>query len=335
MRQLATIQRILAITPIENADAIECATILGWHVVVKKGEFKVGDLCVYCEIDSVLPPREEFSFLAPKYRIKTVRLRGQISQGICFPLSILPPDDQDILSTEGTDVTELLGITKYDPPVPGAPGVARGNFPSFIPKTDETRLQAYPKFLEKYSTVPFYTSEKLDGTSVTFFIKDNEFHACSRNMDLLFDENTTIWRVAKELDLEGKMRKSGCAEKIAIQGEMVGGKIQSNRLKLPETTIYFFNAYNFEENSYLNFYDFRYLITREMELKTVPIVDVEVLPKYTVDEMVEYSTRKSELNREVWSEGVVWRPLLELMDDRYGRVSFKVINPEYLLQHGE
>ena len=91
MRKLASIQKIKAIQPIEGADAIDHASVLGWQLIVKKNEFNVGDLCVYCEIDSLLPEKPEFEFLRPrKMRIQTIRLRGQISQGICFPLSILP-----------------------------------------------------------------------------------------------------------------------------------------------------------------------------------------------------------------------------------------------------
>ena len=108
-RKLASIQRIKVLEPIANADAIERATVLGWQLVVKKGEFAVGDLCVYCEIDALLPERPEF--LRPrKFLIRTVRLRGQISQGICFPLDILPAGT---LVAEGADVTGALGIVKY------------------------------------------------------------------------------------------------------------------------------------------------------------------------------------------------------------------------------
>src|SRR6056297_506501 len=101
MRKLASIQKIRSLDPIEGADAIERATVLGWQLVVKKGEFKPGDLAVYCEIDSLMPERPEFEFLKPrKMRIRTVRLRGQVSQGICFPLSILP---DDFPAEEGAD----------------------------------------------------------------------------------------------------------------------------------------------------------------------------------------------------------------------------------------
>src|SRR6185503_10263785 len=102
---------------------------------LEKGEFQVGDLAVYCEIDSLLPDRPEFEFLKARgFRIRTIRLRGEISQGICFPLSILPEGTE---ITEGADVTDALGVTKYEPPIPASlSGVMKGGFPSFIPKTD-------------------------------------------------------------------------------------------------------------------------------------------------------------------------------------------------------
>lgn len=139
-RKLASIQRIKALDPIAGADAIERATVLGWERVVKRGEFAVGDLCVCCEIDALLPERPEFEFLRPrKFIIRTVRLHGQISQGICFPLTILPADAP---ITEGADVTAALGVVKHEPPMPAHfSGQARGPFPRYIPKTDETRVQ--------------------------------------------------------------------------------------------------------------------------------------------------------------------------------------------------
>ena len=108
MRKLASIQKIMNLQPIAQADAIEKATVLGWQLVVKKEEFKVGDLVVYCEIDSLMPHRTEFEFLKPRgMRVRTIRLRGQISQGICFPLSILPTDFD---MKEDADCTEYWAL---------------------------------------------------------------------------------------------------------------------------------------------------------------------------------------------------------------------------------
>jgi RNA ligase (TIGR02306 family) len=90
MRKLASIQKVVKVEPIENADSIEKLTVLGWSVVAKIGEFKEGDYCVFCEIDSILPDKPEFEFLRSKrFRIKTCRMRNTLSQGIVFPLSIL------------------------------------------------------------------------------------------------------------------------------------------------------------------------------------------------------------------------------------------------------
>jgi hypothetical protein len=194
MRKLASIRRIDEITPIENADLISCARIEGWEVVVKKGEFKVGDLCVYCEIDSILPDREEFEFLRPrKFRIKTLKLKNQVSQGIIFPLSILG----DKSYKEGTDVTEILGVKKYDPEeesiaivekepvfkgsflkrnfrkytwklkklIKNILGIKPPNddFPSFIHKTDEARVQNCAKALFELQGSDMYITEKAEG----------------------------------------------------------------------------------------------------------------------------------------------------------------------------
>jgi len=168
MRKLASIQRIKSLERIDGADAIEKATVLGWQLVVKKGEFNVGDLCVYCEIDSQMPDRPEFEFLKPRgMRIRTIRLRGQVSQGICFPLSILP---EGITLGEGADCTDVLGISKYEPPIPAClNGIVKGAFPGFIPKTDETRVQVLQHILDEFEGARCYVTEKLDGTSCTFY----------------------------------------------------------------------------------------------------------------------------------------------------------------------
>jgi RNA ligase (TIGR02306 family) len=194
MRKLASIQKIEKVEPHPNADRLELATVLGWQCVVKKGDFKAGDLCVYFEIDSVLPDRPEFEFMRErKFRVRTIKLRGQLSQGLA-----LKPEEAGIKYPErlspGDDVSVLLGVTKYDPEAARERGyVARTAknrkrlkpFPQYIPKTDEPRLQNFPGVLEELKTTPFYITEKLDGCSATYFRDmDGSLVIASRNCTL-------------------------------------------------------------------------------------------------------------------------------------------------------
>lgn len=348
MRNLATIQRIIDIKPIPNADQIMCATVLGWHVVVKKDEFKVGDLCIYFEVDSLLPIRPEFDFLAPRgtkkmfvdgiekqgYRLKTVRLRGQISQGLCIPLSMLDFLPNDVrLTTEGSDVSDILDVIKYEQPLPAQlSGKAKGVLPGYIPKTDETRIQSVPQLLERYQNEKFYVTEKVDGTSVSLFIKDGEFNVAGRNINWLEESNNTYWLIAKQMNIKEKLESLG--SHIVLQGELIGENIQGNRLKQTGQTILFFNAYDMNTGKYLDCVEFM-MLRNKIQIPIVPVLDASFqLPK-TVDGMIALATRKSIINPNVWAEGIVIRSLFEKQDEDIGRLSFKAINPEYLLQYGE
>jgi len=346
MRKLATIQKIIDIKPIKDADRIEVASVLGWHVVVKKNEFKVGDLVIFCEIDSLLPMLPVFEFLAKNgtkkilidgkeiegYRLKTIRLRKQISQGLCLPIDSFPIElkVQDIWK-EGTDVTEKLGIVKWEPVLPAnLAGQVKGLFPSFIPKTDETRIQSEPQILKKYKDEVFYTTEKVDGTSCTVFIKDGELNVCSRNLNLKENKDNTYWKVVKELNLKEKLEKTG--SKYALQGELIGEGIQQNKLKTKGQTILFFNAYDMSICQYLSYSKFIKLC-KKLNISKVPIIDKNYRLPETVDEIVAYTTRKSIINPDIWLEGIVVRPLKEKNDEDLGRLSFKVVNPEFLLNY--
>lgn len=338
MRKLASVQKIIALEPIIGADAIEKAQVLGWELVVKKGEFKIGEMCVYCEIDSLFPQKPEFEFLRPRnFRIRTIRLRGQISQGICFPLSILP-DDFEVF--EGADCTDILEIIKYEPPIPASLiGLMKGRFPSFIPKTDETRVQVLQNVLEKYEGESCFITEKLDGSSVTFYLRDGEFGVCSRNLDLLEDETNIFWKVAKDLGIKEKLESLN--GNFALQGELVGEGIQRNKLNINGHSVYFFNLFDIDQNEYVSFEKFT-LTINELGLKTVPILNKNYVLEKQVSVLVERAKIKSSINSAIWAEGIVIRPLKEKLDRNYlsdlgnhGRLSFKAINPEFLLKYGE
>jgi len=353
-RKLASVQRIADIQPIPNADNIEVATVLGWHCVVRKGEFKPGDLCVYFEIDSFLPITDDFAFLKNQkpvksyvdgkeyegYRLKTIKLRGQISQGLCLPMSILKgkryPNDTrekpEYNFKEGDDVTSLLGVVKYEPQIPAnLKGEVKGPFPSNIPKTDEVRIQEFPQLLERYQGMPFYVTEKVDGMSITVFVEDGELNVCSRNLNLK-DNDNTIWKTVKSLGLLEKL--SNLDKHIALQGEFIGPGVQKNPLKLNTNEILFFNVYDIDEGKYLDYKDFVAMCDR-LNVKRVPLLDENFMLPKTVDELVNVATRNSVINPNVMAEGIVIRPLHEMRDVDIGRLSFKCINPKYLLKNDE
>jgi RNA ligase (TIGR02306 family) len=331
-RKLASIQIVLDIKPIEGADMIELVIINGWQVVVKKGEFKVGEKVIYFEIDSFLPIKEEYEFLRKSsykkmgeqegFRLKTVKLRGELSQGLVLPYYLLP-DLEFHDYEEGEDVTEHLDIVKWEPPISAnLAGVARGNFPSFIPKTDEERIQNLKKYYEDYKTKVFYVAEKLDGSSATFYLNNGVFGVCSRNLDLIETEGNSFWKAARDLDIETKLRSLGF--NLALQGELIGEGIQGNPYKIKGQKVYFFNAYDIDLRIYLDFESF-IAILKKFGLDWVPILNEEYMLPETIDELLKIAEGKSDLNPQTEREGLVIRSL-----DR--EISFKVISNKFLLK---
>ena len=339
-RKLASIQIVTALELIEGADRIVKATVMGWNVVVKKDEFRIGDKCVFFEIDAILPDGSEWAeFMRPKkFRVKTCKLRGVLSQGLAMPLSILPElADPEV----GADVTELLKVGKYEPPQHdgGAKfGKARGNFPHFVPKTDEIRLQSAIDLLEEIRNAgPFYISVKMDGTSGTFCYDGDEFCACSRNWKKTEDDTNVYWHVARKyklhevLDHENKI--------YAIQGEVVGPGIQGNKPKLLELDLFVFNIYDIREGRLLGFEDFTAFCAGN-GLKTVPIERIiRGKDLVTFDWSLEAWLKKAEGKYEGTDsprEGIVIRPLVSAYSPTLrGRLSFKVINNDFLIKYGE
>lgn len=373
-RKLATVRRVSGIQPIEGKDRIVLATVDGWHVIVKKDEFNVGDLCVYCEIDSVMPQRPEFEFLAKtNYRIKTIKMGGVISQGICFPLSFIPPTHNKEAGTvtftsyqEGDDVTEALGVTQYVPTMDIERTTAEKKsevpawykplmkfkamrklwfllhpkknktkgFPSFISKTDETRIQNAPFMLEDKS--PYIVTEKVDGQSGTFalvrhksripFVKDTfEYIVCSRNIRLGAKDASSYWKVSDKYHIEQGLRNMiGDRDWVAIQGECVGPGVQKNKYGLSDYNLYVFNVI-FPEGRLGSLKAKNYAETRGFQF--VPIIDTNFVLPDTVDEMVAYADGKSQL-ADTLREGVVVR-------SQDGQKSFKAVSNAFLLKWNE
>ena len=361
MRQLATVKKISEIYPIKGKDRIVLAQIDGWQVIVQKSEYDVGTQCVFCEIDSILPPRPEFEFLKKtNYRIKTMKMAGVVSQGICFPLSILP---QDKFYSLGDDVTEALGITQYeatmdverskshlDKPVKKYPEFLmkmawfrklvlskkqNKGFPYFISKTDETRIQNAPFYLDM--DCEFIATEKVDGQSGTFTLqkikgkhfwdKDKfDFAVCSRNLRQWDKNDSSYWSVAKKYKLEEVLHKLiGNNEWVAIQGECVAPNVQGNKYHVNEPDLYVFNL--IYPNGRVNSIEAKKTMN-DLGLKFVPIIDERVsLKGKTVNEVLEYATGKSELYNTL-REGIVFRSL-------DGKNSFKAVSPDFLMKHDE
>ena len=334
-RKLASIQSVLDLQPIEGADLIEVATVNGWKLVVKKGEFQKGDLAIYCEIDSMLPICDEFEFLRKGcykvvdgkegFRLKTIKLRGQVSQGLLIPISTLKGKiDNGVYNTLsiGDDVTKALGVWKFEPPIPAQlAGVMRGNFPSFIPKTDEERIQNLTSAYDNYKTNTFYVTEKLDGSSATFYHNNGVFGVCSRNIDLLETEDNTFWKVARQLDIEPLLSAMG---NFALQGELIGEGIQGNPYKIKGQTVYFFNCFDIDKQSYMPYEQF--IITMTMNgLTHVPVIAPSFTLPETIDELLVYAEGKSLLNEQTNREGIVVR-------SHNRNISFKAISNNWLLK---
>lgn len=334
-RKLASVQVIKEIYPIEGADVIELAVVNGWKVVVTKDVgHKVGDHVVYCEIDSFLPIREEFEFLRKSsyrkigdqegFRLRTIKLRGQISQGLILPMSIF--GDFSWTAYEGLDVTERLGIVKWEPPIPAElAGKVKGYFPSFIQKTDEERVQNLVLDYSGWvfnSKHQFFATEKLDGSSATYYVKEGEFGACSRNLELEEDESNTFWKVARDLGIKAKLISTG--RNLCVQGELIGEGVQGNPYKIKGQTVKFFNAFDIDKQEKLILPDFLKLMN-DLELDTVPLMEVWSLP-HSVDEILRAAEGKSFLNQNTEREGLVIR-------SKDMTISFKAISNKFLLKN--
>lgn len=364
-RKLATVQKIETLSPIPGADFIEEVTLenLGWHMVTRKGTFKIGDPCVFFEVDSVLPDEPWADFMRDKkFRIKTIRLRGVLSQGLVLPFSDFSKEQQEHLFALSVwdDATEILGIQKYEYPASIGCGNASeqaGGYPrALLPKTDEIRVQSYPDVLQEIKGKPWYATVKCDGASATFVrlsdpfgsFQEGDLMVCTRNStlresprDLMstkrYKENA-FFSVARKYDIASRLPKG-----MAIQGELVGPGIQKNRMKLESGDLYIFNVWDGTIQRYLDFPD-ACAFCEEHGFKMVPLVgtcteDVfhfednrpNINVEYTLDWFLNFAEGKYP-GTKTHREGIVIRPLREAHSKVLrGRLSFKVLNNSYLL----
>jgi RNA ligase (TIGR02306 family) len=331
--KLAEIQIINEIIPIKGADKIELARVQGWNSCVKKGEFKVNDRIVFIPIDTVLQPAVWNQFLWSKtdptalIRVKTVKLRGVISSGLIFPLSILP--DPFTEYETGSDVSSLIGVEKYVKCIPAQlQGVAKGDFPShLVSKTDEDNLLSNPEVLDELKECDsLVVTLKLDGTSGSFIKEiDGTFHVCSRNLELLEGDNI-YWKMANKYNLKELMRNG-----TSVQGEICG-PIQGNPLKLSEADLFIFNYKDLNDGVYTDRYDSLFL---DLNLTDVPVVKIfsnNEIKTLTVQSLLELTDLQKYGNDP--AEGIVIRGYkngkLAYSQKLQKMLSVKVINQNYV-----
>lgn len=357
MRQLATKRVIRELRDIPGADRIHIAIIDGWQCVVKKEYgFKVGDSALYLEIDSMVPLKDpRFAFLAkgkvaPFARIKTIRLKGTLSQGLLIPANTLTPSEEARVAA-GEELTTVLGVEKYEPPLPIS-GKQAGIFPSrLVPKTDQERIQNIPDVVAGKSFLDFEVTEKLDGTSCTIWMdvdqdnltlggvdgqgydinkpedierwKQDAVHVASRNWEMQKDDGNVYSNVLKANDLTNKLWELG--RNIAIQGEIIGVGIQSNRYGLTNQELYVFDIYDIDAKRYLGASE-RIQLTHQLGLKHVPCLVWNQDTPMNLDSLLTIADGISSLNSNTMREGLVFKAL-------DGSHSFKIISNAWLLRY--
>ena len=340
MRKLASIQKILEIRPIPEADKIVVVKILGWECVALKTEFSIGDKCVFFEIDSIVPVMPWSSHLCKDgkpLRVRSIRLKKQLSQGLALPMSLLPVGNYEV----GQDVTLETGVIKYEPYIPAElHGKVKGTRPSWIPKTDEPRLQSAPDALDEIKKMgQVVGTVKMDGSSITCFIKDNVFGVTSRNMELIETEDNAYWKAVREAKVEEAMRKFfpcglGGGD-YAIQGELCCPGIQGNRMGFDKLTLCWYNVFHINTGTYMShkiLNDF----TLSTGLQMVQVVFIGKLSTETTLKNLLEMANNLNYNNGLPAEGIVWRPVEEMRSEVLKtRMSFKTISNRYLETYKE
>lgn len=372
MTNEATIRRIDLLEPIPGADKIEVATVGGWKVVVQKNIHKVGDLVVYIAIDTWLPVNEAWAFLDKAareyvgyglgYKVRSIKLRGQISQGTILPLAEFHQDLCRVIGLgyeiyEGLDLSDFLGAKHWEKPILGnMKGRVKGNFPSFLRKTDQERAQnltselfgrepvAEPDWSKvpadkvemvkanweakaksgQYKQAAWELSTKLDGSSITVYYKDGQVGVCSRNLELdMADTGNVFVKTAIESGIIGILQM--LKKNWAIQGELMGPGIQDNHENLGRPEIFVFDIYDIDQSTYLT-PDTRQRAVLALGLRHVPAIRVMQYEFNNMDELLKMATGPSMINE--MREGLVFK-------HEIGEFSFKVINNDFLLAKGE
>lgn len=345
-RKLATIRRVKAVRPIKDADNIEAVDIDGWTVVTQKSNnFKEGDTVLYLEIDSfidVTDPR--FEFLAERgvktnkmgekgHVLKTIRLKGTYSQGLILPLAEFLGDIPES-GDYGEDLTEVLGIKKWEPPIPAnLRGNIEGRFPDFMRKTDAERIQNLGEIfpLDAY----WIATEKIDGTSATYGLDvDGKFWVCSRNLALKETEGNLYWEMAKRHDIEGWLRTQvQVGDAAVLQGEIYGEGIGKNPLGVKG---HHFSAFNFQSapnlwgsSNLLMMEDYNSIRSSVMPewANVAPTIKLPI-PQSIEEALAQVDGMKSTISPQRQAEGVVWWRTIPDNQRNFKAINNKLLSKE-------
>ena len=370
MRDLAYIARIEDLKPIEGKDRIELAAVAGWEVIVEKNRYNIGDLVVYAEYDTILPANNpNFEFLRKRcysktydgFRIRNMTMAGHVSQGIVFPLSILPPEAKArSVYKEGTSVAALLGIRKYDPEALREEErlqrkknknklfkllmknklfkktylyfitpVSRP-YPKTVAKADEMNIQ---KLFDEYKANDtehdfYYVTEKLEGQAAVYMLHKNKYMFFSHNVDMTKAGNSNWQYISDKYKMKDKLKeaKKLYRRQFAIMGEIVGPGIQKNIYKFPDKEFFVYKIVDTDTGLALEFDELQ-TVTNALGLTMVPILEPKItLDSFkTISDVLEYSNGPSVFKEAPMREGVVFRHVYDQ------RIGFKAKSPKYLI----
>lgn len=347
-RIMAQIVRVVDLKPIAGADRIELALVLGWQVIVQKGQFQIGDLAIYFNIGSVLDPTHPITAtLAANLNnkpLKTIKMRKVLSQGLLTPITSITPINNfhEKVFIEDEDVTQLLNVRKYVEPeegnlYTGSQDASRCSWPILIPKTDEPRLQNCPKVLNEIFDNEIVITQKYDGTSTTFLTLNNKFSVCSRNnlildsVDNITNNNNRVYlEMAKKYNLPEKMLKLN--KNLAIQGETIGSKINGNKHAVQENSFYAFNVYDIDLQMYLS-WDEVVTICHDLGLNVVPVIYRGLCVLNSVNAFLELADKQVYSTKSICEGIVVKTNNTNDKNNTINRISFKVISNQYLLKY--
>lgn len=343
MRKLASIQKVWKIEPIEGADRLELASIEGWKTVVNKGQFHHGDLCVYFEIDSFLPIDERFEFLRSSsykktdimgegFRLRSMKFRGQISQGLALPVDSFP----EIQNAElGQDVSEILGVRKWEIEEKATTdGYAIGSLPYDVPHTDETRVQEEPGLIQAFAGLQYYISTKLDGSSHSLSLDEDGFHICGHNYEY---SSGSFYDFVKKRDYEMYIRSyvaNHDLKTLTVQGEFCAPGIQKNRLKLQKPEWYVFTIR--VDGKRVGLHRMKE-ICNACGFKMVPVeeIDFDLPSKYPTVEAI-LARADGQYPNGGPKEGIVIRTVEPVYNEIIGGpLSMKAVSNKYLLKTTE